>query len=151
MSRADLGARAPGSAPADAPTADRGADLVAPRRAAALAYTARDVAAQAAPRVIAKGERLLADEIIARAHAAGIPVHQSRELVALLMQVDLDAHIPPALYLAVAEVLAWAYRLERAAAGAATAAGAAVARAHGQPFDRLPDALAGVHTDTAGT
>jgi flagellar biosynthesis protein len=66
------------------------------------------------PRVVAKGERLLAEEIIARARAAGVPVHESRELVSLLMQVDLDAHIPPALYIAVAEVLAWAYRLEHA-------------------------------------
>jgi len=33
-------------------------------------------------------------------------------LVALLMQVDLDDHIPPELYLAIAEILAWLYRLE---------------------------------------
>jgi flagellar biosynthesis protein len=39
-------------------------------------------------------------------------VHESRELVGLLMQVDLDAHIPPQLYVAVAELLAWLYRLE---------------------------------------
>jgi flagellar biosynthesis protein len=32
------------------------------------------------------------------------------------MQVDLDQHIPPALYLAVAEVLAWVYRIEQRAA-----------------------------------
>jgi flagellar biosynthesis protein len=31
----------------------------------------------------------------------------------LLMQVDLDRHIPPQLYVAVAEVLAWVYRLEQ--------------------------------------
>ncbi|WP_049054047.1 EscU/YscU/HrcU family type III secretion system export apparatus switch protein, partial [Achromobacter xylosoxidans] len=37
---------------------------------------------------------------------------ESRELVGLLMQVDLDAHIPPQLYVAVAELLAWLYRLE---------------------------------------
>jgi flagellar biosynthesis protein len=42
-------------------------------------------------------------------------VHESRELVSLLMQLDLDAHIPPALYVAVAEVLAWVYRLQRRA------------------------------------
>jgi flagellar biosynthesis protein len=29
------------------------------------------------------------------------------------MQVDLDQHIPPELYLAIAEILAWLYRLER--------------------------------------
>ncbi|MBM3396345.1 MAG: flagellar protein, partial [Betaproteobacteria bacterium] len=39
--------------------------------------------------------------------------HESPELVSLLMQVDLDDHIPPQLYRAVAELLAWLYRLER--------------------------------------
>lgn len=83
------------------------------RRAAALAYEPSGQDAQRGPRVVAKGERLLAEDIIARARAAGVPVHESKELVSLLMQVDLDAHIPPALYIAVAEVLAWAYRLEQ--------------------------------------
>ena len=82
------------------------------RRAAALAYEAVDAQAGRAPRVSAKGSGLVADEIIARARAAGVPIHASRELVSLLMQVDLDRHIPPALYVAVAEVLAWVYRLE---------------------------------------
>jgi flagellar biosynthesis protein len=85
------------------------------RRAAALAYEARDAQAQRAPRLVAKGQGLVADEIIERARAAGVPVHESRELVSLLMQLDLDAHIPPALYVAVAEVLAWVYRLQRRA------------------------------------
>ena len=39
-------------------------------------------------------------------------MHESPELVALLMQVDLDARIPPELYVAVAELLAWLYSLE---------------------------------------
>lgn len=86
------------------------------RRAAALAYARADARAQRAPRVTAKGNGLIADEIITRARAAGIPIHESRELVSLLMQVDIDQHIPPALYLAVAEVLAWAYRIEQRAA-----------------------------------
>jgi len=86
------------------------------RRAAALAYDAHDQRAGAAPRVAAKGSGLVADEIIARARAAGVPIHESRELVSLLMQVDLDQHIPPALYVAVAEVLAWVYRLEQRSA-----------------------------------
>lgn len=91
------------------------------RRAAALAYAQRDVDRGAAPRVVAKGEAWLADEIIARARAAGVPIHESRELVSLLMQVDLDAHIPPALYVAVAEVLAWVYGIEgRAVQGSKT-------------------------------
>ncbi len=82
------------------------------RRAAALAYEAADIRHRQAPRVVAKGHGIAADEIIKRAQAAGVPIHTSRELVSLLMQVDLDQHIPPALYVAVAEVLAWVYRLE---------------------------------------
>ena len=80
-----------------------------PRQTAvALVYTDED----AAPRVAAKGRGLTAEEIIERARAAGIYVHESPALVALLMQVDLDAHIPEELYHAVAAVLAWLYRLE---------------------------------------
>lgn len=84
-----------------------------PRRAAAVTYSGADVEAGAAPRLTAKGSGLIAEEIIERARAAGVPIHESRELVSLLMQVDLDQHIPPALYIAVAEVLAWVYRLEQ--------------------------------------
>ncbi len=40
-------------------------------------------------------------------------MHESKELVALLSQVDLDDHIPPQLYLAIAELLAWIYRVEK--------------------------------------
>jgi flagellar biosynthesis protein len=78
------------------------------KNAVALAYHQAD----AAPRVVAKGRGLLAEQIIARAHEHGVYVHESAELVSLLMQVDLDQHIPPQLYLAVAELLAWLYRLE---------------------------------------
>ena len=83
--------------------------------AVALAYDKRD----GAPRVAAKGRGVTAEEIIARARAAGIYVHESPQLVALLMQVDLDTHIPEQLYHAVAEVLAWLYRLEHASAAPA--------------------------------
>ncbi|NCS65955.1 MAG: hypothetical protein COS39_03885 [Hydrogenophilales bacterium CG03_land_8_20_14_0_80_62_28] len=79
--------------------------------AVALAYQAGDLA----PRVVAKGSGHLAAEIIARAREAGVFVHESPELVTLLMQVDLDDRIPPNLYIAVAELLAWLYRLEQGA------------------------------------
>ena len=77
--------------------------------AVALAYREDE----GAPRVVAKGRGLLAEAILARAKEAGVYVHESPELVALLMQVDLDSRIPPQLYIAVAELLAWLYRLER--------------------------------------
>ena len=81
------------------------------QQAVALAYAEGD----AAPRVVAKGRGAIAEQIIARAQAHDVFVHESRELVALLMQVDLDSQVPPALYQAVAEILAWLYRLERQA------------------------------------
>lgn len=76
--------------------------------AVALAYAPGD----AAPKVVAKGKGLIAEEIINRAKSHGVYVHESPELVTLLLQVDIDEHIPPQLYVAVAELLAWLYRVE---------------------------------------
>jgi flagellar biosynthesis protein len=92
-----------------------------PRRAAvAVSYNESETA----PRVVAKGYGKLADTIVRVARENGLYVHESSELVGLLMQVDLDSHIPPQLYLAVAELLAWLYRLEsRSAPGQAPQAG----------------------------
>ena len=80
------------------------------QRASAVALVYNDKVAS--PRVAAKGRGLMAEAIIQRARDAGIYVHESPELVALLMRVDLDEHIPPQLYLAVAELLAWLYAIE---------------------------------------
>ena len=84
-------------------------------RASAVALTYSSDAS--APSVVAKGRGLIADAIIDRARQHGIYVHQSPELVGLLMQVDLDQHIPRQLYVAVAELLAWVYRLEHGTPG----------------------------------
>ncbi len=79
------------------------------QRAVALAYQQ----GSGAPRVVAKGQGQIAEKIIERAKEAGVFVHESPELVSLLMQVDLDQHIPPQLYRAVAELLAFIYMLEQ--------------------------------------
>lgn len=78
------------------------------QQAVALAYETGDLA----PRIVAKGRGLIAEQIIARARDNEVFVHESKELVNLLMQVDLDDHIPPALYTAIAEILAWLYQME---------------------------------------
>lgn len=83
------------------------------RTAVALAYGAKD----SAPRVVAKGYGLLAETIVRTAHEHGLYVHESPELVSLLMQVDLDQRIPAQLYQAVAELLAWLYKLEASRGG----------------------------------
>ena len=89
--------------------------MSAPRQplpqAVALRY---DADAAGAPEVVAKGQGLVAEAIVARAREAGVYVHESPQLVQLLMAVDLDSQIPPALYTAVAELLAWLWRLESA-------------------------------------
>lgn len=81
--------------------------------AVALAYAPGD----AAPKVVARGRGLVAEAIIQRAKEHGIFVHESPELVTLLLQVDLDARIPPQLYIAIAELLAWIYALEDESGG----------------------------------
>lgn len=78
------------------------------RMAAALSYKQGFYA----PVVIAKGKGIMAEAIIACAKEAGVYVHESPELVTLLMQVDLDQHIPAELYRAVAELLVWLYKME---------------------------------------
>jgi flagellar biosynthesis protein len=84
-----------------------------PVNAVALAYQDGD----SAPHIVAKGRGLIAEQIIERAKEHGVAIHESKELVALLMQVELDNDIPPALYRAVAELLAWLYRVETAQQG----------------------------------
>lgn len=78
------------------------------RQAAALSYKQ----GYYAPVVVARGTGVMAEAIIACAQEAGVYVHESPELVKLLMQVDTDQHIPPELYRAVAEVLVWLYAME---------------------------------------
>ena len=74
-----------------------------------MAYRAED----GAPRVVAKGSGVTAEAIVSLALESGVYVHQSPELVKLLMQVDLDGAIPPELYRAVAEILAWLYSMDQ--------------------------------------
>jgi len=75
-----------------------------PRRSAvALGYGEQD----SAPRVLASGYGPLAQRIIDEARRHDIYVQSAPELVALLMQMDIDEQIPPPLYQAVAELLHW--------------------------------------------
>jgi flagellar biosynthesis protein len=80
------------------------------RAAIALKY---DAATDNAPRVVAKGRGLVAENIIALARAQGIPMREDPDLVQMLTQIDLDQEIPPTLYKVVAELLAFVYRLNQ--------------------------------------
>lgn len=65
-----------------------------------------------APTVSAKGEGDVARRILEIATAHDIPIYQNAELLQFLSRVDLDTEIPPELYVAVAEIIAFAYRLK---------------------------------------
>jgi len=82
--------------------------------AAALRYRQGD---DLAPRLVAKGMGKLAERIVAAAKEAGVPIHEDPDLLALLMTLDIDELIPPEMYVAVAEVLAFIYRMNGRAAG----------------------------------
>lgn len=77
-----------------------------PRSAVALEYTGRG-----APRVTAKGRGELAEKIIELARKHDVPISEDRELNELLCRVELGDEIPTELYVAVAEVLSFAYSL----------------------------------------
>jgi flagellar biosynthesis protein FlhB len=79
--------------------------------AVALRYRADEMRA---PRVVAKGAGDLAQKIKDTARSAGVPIVERRALArALYRSVQLGAEIPPALYRAVAEILAYIYSLRR--------------------------------------
>ncbi len=88
-------------------------DKLSPQQAVALTYLENS----GAPKVVAKGKGLMAEQIIQKAKESGVFVHESRELVSLLMNIDLDQQIPPNLYQAIAELLAWVYQVENRVQG----------------------------------
>ena len=77
-------------------------------KAVALAYELNSIA----PRVVGQGEGYLAEAILAKAAELGIPTRVEPQLVEFLMQLRLNDLVPPELYAAVAEVIAWAHQLD---------------------------------------
>jgi flagellar biosynthesis protein len=84
------------------------------KKAVALKY---EPAKDQAPRITAKGAGRVAEKIIEVAQKEGIPMREDPDLVGALIQLDFDEEIPPELYVAVAEILAFAYRLNRTISG----------------------------------
>jgi flagellar biosynthesis protein len=80
------------------------AEPTPPKTAIALVYDGEN-----APRIAAKGLGEVAEAIMAAAREHGIPLQEDGELAALLGRLQLGAEIPPELYVAVAEVIAFAY------------------------------------------
>lgn len=76
-------------------------------KAVALEY---DEADHAAPRIIATGHGLVADQIVALAFAHGVRVREDAELVDILAELDVDSVIPLEAFTAVAEILSYVYQ-----------------------------------------
>ncbi len=85
-------------------------DRLQEKSAVALRY---DAEAGSAPKVVAKGRGLIAEQILALAEEHNIHIHQSPELIEVLIRLELGDEIPEALYRAIAEVIAFAYGLKK--------------------------------------
>ena len=80
------------------------------KQAVALRYRPdKDVA----PRVAAKGSGLVAEKIIELARKHGIPVKDDPDLLEVLSKLEIEEEVPPTVYVAVAELLAFVYSLNR--------------------------------------
>jgi len=77
-------------------------------KAVALKY---DQKKNNAPKVIARGRGEMAEKIIEIAKKHHLPLYEDKNLVSILEALEVESEIPPELYRAVAEVLAFIYRL----------------------------------------
>lgn len=81
-----------------------------PRAAVAMSY---DPGQDAAPRIVAAGKGELAEAILALAEKHQVPVFADHPLANALVKLEIGAYVPPELYAAVAEILAFLWNLER--------------------------------------
>jgi flagellar biosynthesis protein len=80
-------------------------------KATALRYKKGE---DSAPKVVARGSGLIAEKILEIAREHNIPLKEDPQLVEVLSTLDLYEDIPPELYKAVAEVLAFVYKMTKA-------------------------------------
>ncbi len=71
------------------------------------------------PRVVAKGQGRLAEQILAIAFDRGVKVRTDADLAEILAAVEIDSEIPLPALAAVAEILTYVYRAARGADGEA--------------------------------
>lgn len=87
------------------------ADALSRKHAVAVKY---DPEEGGAPQIAAKGRGEVAERILELASQHNVPLYEDPDLVEVLGAVDLGSEIPPDLYKAVAEVLAFVYRMNGA-------------------------------------
>lgn len=83
---------------------------VARKEAVALRYRK---GSDYAPRVTASGKGRIADAILKKAQESGVTLMEDPDLVSLLGKVPVGETVPVPLYKAVAEVLAYVYRINK--------------------------------------
>ena len=66
-----------------------------------------------APKVVAKGKGVIADEILSKAKEFGVPIQEDPSLVEVLSQLEINQSIPEDLYSVVAELFAFIYRADQ--------------------------------------
>lgn len=88
-------------------TSDRDPPQESEKKAVALAYDGKR-----APTITAEGSGQLAEQIIAIAREHGVPLFENPQLLTLLQQVGMGEEIPETLYLCIAQVIAFAYKIQ---------------------------------------
>jgi flagellar biosynthesis protein len=76
-------------------------------KAVALEY---DRTQDDAPRIVASGAGVVAEQILSLAFAHGVRVREDADLVEILSQLEVDSVIPIETFAAVAEILNYVYR-----------------------------------------
>ena len=80
---------------------------ISPNQAIALKYDEIT-----APKLTAKGQAEIAEQIIDIAREHNIPIYENSELVNILSKLELGDEIPEVLYRVIAEIIAFAYHLQ---------------------------------------
>ena len=86
------------------------ANLLPPKSAVSLQYKKGK---NAAPKITAKGQGWVAENIIKMAQEKNIPIREDKDLLHLLSEIDVGQEVPESLYKVVAELLAWVYQLNQ--------------------------------------
>lgn len=110
MARRPPPATPPGTAPENASAHDPAAAAKEKKLAVALGY---ERGKDPAPRVVAKGQGTIAEQIVKIAKENDIEIREDAPLVEVLSALEVDSVIPLEAYAAVAEILTYVYKANR--------------------------------------
>lgn len=79
------------------------------KQAIAIQYNPDEVA----PKILASGTGIIADEIIEKAKSSDVPLYEDNKLANTLSKLDIGEYIPPELYSIVAEILVFVDNLDK--------------------------------------